>query len=210
MARALIEKNEAYYSRAPRRLAAFFVARPEAARKALHFLIALSPLIALASLQAAAALLLYGALGYSAMEIARLSGARVPAVSALTALVSRRAGRFEAGPLTLAAGALLSLLLFSPAVATAAIFALAFGDGCAGLVGRLYGSVRPAFLYGKSVEGSLSCLVATGLSVYLFSQNAPAALVAAIVATLVEALPLKDWDNLALPLAVGFALSGIL
>lgn len=125
-------------------------------------------------------------------------------------LCERDMGRFVLGPVTLGAGAVLALLLFPLPVATAGIFALAFGDGFASLAGRLFGRIRPAFLLGKSVEGSLACFAATGLSVYLVSQNHLVALVAAFVATAVEALPLEDYDNIALPLVVGAAVQWVL
>ncbi|MCL2609700.1 MAG: phosphatidate cytidylyltransferase, partial [Treponema sp.] len=90
------------------------------------------------------------------------------------------------------------------------IFALAFGDGFASLVGRLFGRIRPAFLFGKSVEGSAACFGATFLSVYLLTRNHLVALAVAVLATALEALPLEDYDNIVLPLAVGFAVQWIL
>jgi len=187
-------------------------AKSETLRKSLHFLIALSPAMALASLPFAVLSLLAGVLAYSFMELLRASGVKVPVVSSLTKMASRErdAGRFVLGPVTLGVGAALALLLFPLPVASAGIFALAFGDGFAGLVGRLLGRVRPAFLFGKSLEGSAACFAATGLSVYFVSQSHVAALVAALVATAVEALPLEDFDNIVLPLTVGIAIQWVL
>jgi len=56
---------------------------------------------------------------------------------------------------------------------------------------------------GKSVEGSMACFIAVFISAWLVSQNYTVAMAAAVTATAVEALPLKDYDNLALPLVVG-------
>jgi len=186
-------------------------AKSELVRKSLHFLIALSPAMATVGLPFAVLSLFVGILAYTLMELLRSSGVKVPLVSAITGMASRErdAGRFVFGPVTLGLGAMLALLLFPLPVATAGIFALAFGDGLAGLAGRLFGRIRPAFLLGKSVEGSAACFMATGLSVYLFSQNFMVALVAASVATAVEALPLEDFDNVVLPLVVGFAVHSI-
>ena len=195
------------------RLAVTFAeAKNEAVRKSLHFLVALSPAMALFSLPFAVALLLAGVLAYTLMERLRFSGVKIPVVSTITRMASREKdkGRFVLGPVTLGVGAALTLLLFPLPVATVGVFALAFGDGFASLAGRLFGRIRPAFLFGKSVEGSLACFTATALSVYAFSQNPLAASVAALVATAVEALPLEDYDNVALPLAVGIAVQWIL
>jgi len=183
----------------------FAEAKAETVRKSLHFLIALSPGMAAISLPFTVLSLFAGVLAYASMELLRFYGVKVPVVSALTRISSRErdVGRFVFGPVTLGIGAMLALLLFPLPAATAGIFALAFGDGFASLAGRLFGRIRPAFLFGKSLEGSAACFVATGLSVYLISQNHMVALAAAFVATALEALPLEDYDNLVLPLAVG-------
>jgi len=185
----------------------FAVAKSEIVRKSLHFLVALSPGMALLSVRFAVLVLFAGVAAYVLMELLRRSGVRVPVVSTITRMASRGRdeGRFVVGPVTLGLGAALALLVFPLPVATAGIFALAFGDGFAGLAGRLFGRIRPAFLFGKSAEGSAACFIATCVSVYLVSQNYVVALVAALVATAVEALPLEDYDNLALPLATGLA-----
>ena len=187
-------------------------AKAEVLRKSLHFLIALSPGMAAVSRPFALLSLFAGVLAYMFMELLRVSGVRVPVVSALTSIASRERdmGRFVFGPVTLGMGAALALLVFPLPVASAAIFAVAFGDGFAGLAGRLFGRIRPAFLFGKSAEGSLTCFVATGLSVYLISQSYLVALTAAVVATVAEALPLGDYDNVVLPLAVGIAVQWVL
>jgi dolichol kinase len=176
----------------------------EAVRKSLHFLIALAPAIARLSYPLAILALAAGVLAYSVMEGLRLSGVNVPLVSALTSMASRQrdAGRFALGPVTLGIGALLALLLFPFNAAVIGILALAFGDGFAGLFGKL-GKIRPAFLFGKSIEGSFACFAATFLSAFFVSKNVSLSLAAALAATAVEALPLENYDNIALPLAVG-------
>jgi len=189
----------------------FTEAKAEAVRKSLHFLIALSPGMAAINLPFTVLSLFTGVLAYTFMELLRFYGVKVPVVSAITSISSRKRdeGRFVFGPVTLGMGAMLALILFPLPAATAGIFALAFGDGFASLAGRLFGKIRPAFLFGKSVEGSAACFVATGLSVYLISQNHMVALTAAFVATALEALPLEDYDNLILPLAVGLVVQWV-
>ena len=175
----------------------------ETVRKSIHFLIALCPAIAAVNFPLTVSLLTAGILCYTVMEILRLSGVRVPLVSALTDMASRPGdlGRFVTGPVTLGTGALLVLLIFPAPVAYIGIYALAFGDGFAGLAGKLIGKHRPAFLFGKSIEGSLACFTATFISAYIVSKNFSITLVAAVTATAVESLPLKDYDNIFLPLA---------
>jgi dolichol kinase len=181
--------------------------RTEIVRKSIHFSIALSPTMAAVNRPFTVLLLIVGTLGYTAMEYLRLSGVRVPVVSSLTNMASRSRdiGHFVMGPVTLGVGALLALLLYPSPAAAIAIYALAFGDGFASLVGKLFGRWRPDFLCGKSVEGSTACFTAVLISAYAVSGNMRVALTAAFTATAVEALPLGDYDNLALPITVGLA-----
>jgi dolichol kinase len=192
--------------------AAFFAeAKTEVIRKAIHFLIALSPVMAAINYPLTVLALLAGVLGYTFMETLRLAGVKIPVVSTLTAMASRPKdiGVFVLGPVTLGLGALLTLLLFPSPAACIGIYALAFGDGFAGLIGKLFGRIRPAFLCGKSLEGSLACFVATFLSAYLVSHSPAVSVAAAITAMAVEALPLEDYDNISLPLIVGVVVQQI-
>jgi dolichol kinase len=115
----------------------------------------------------------------------------------------RDRNRFVLGPVTLGLGALLALLLYPSPAASIAIYALAFGDGWASLIGKLFGRLRPAFMLGKSVEGSLACFAAVYISAYGVSRSMRIAFFAALTATLIEALPLDDYDNIVLPIITG-------
>jgi dolichol kinase len=179
----------------------------EVVRKAIHFLIALAPSMAAFNRPLTVLALMAGTLVYTWMETLRLEGMRIPLVSSLTRMASRSRdrGRFVMGPVTLGMGALLALLFYPSPAASIAIYALAFGDGFASLVGKLFGVLRPRFLCGKSVEGSLACFVAVFVAAYRVSSSVRIAFIAAFTAAAVEALPLADYDNLALPVTVGLA-----
>jgi dolichol kinase len=185
--------------------ARFFDLKTECIRKSIHFLIALSPSLAALSRPFTVLLLMIGTLGYACMEMLRLSGVQVPLVSSLTCMASRSrdSGHFVMGPVTLGLGALLALLLYPSPAASIAIYALAFGDGFASLIGKFFGRLRPAFLRGKSVEGSLACFTAVFIAARCVVPDTRIALIAAFTATAVEALPLDDYDNLAMPVIVG-------
>jgi dolichol kinase len=152
------------------------------------------------------ALLMAGTLFYALTETLRLAGVEVPLVSSLTSMASRPRDRdrFVLGPVTLGLGALLALLLYPSPAASIGIYALAFGDGFASLIGKTFGKHRPACMLGKSIEGSLACFSAVFVTAYGVSRRHTVAFVAALTAALVEALPLEDYDNLALPVCVGF------
>ncbi len=150
-----------------------------------------------------------GALVYAYAETLRLAGVEVPVISSITNQAARERdwGRFVLGPVTLALGAMLALLLYPDPAASIAIYALAFGDGFASLVGKLFGRLRPRLLMGKSLEGSAACFLAVLFFAYRVSSDLRLSLLAALTATLVEVLPLEDYDNIALPLSVGLAAS---
>jgi dolichol kinase len=148
-----------------------------------------------------------GTLLYAFFETLRLSGVKVPLVSSLTSIASRSRdrGHFVLGPVTLGLGALLALLLYPSPAASIAIYAMAFGDGFASLVGKFFGAHRPSIMLGKSIEGSMACFAAVFIAAVKVTGSIQIAIAASITATLVEVLPLEDYDNLALPMAVGFA-----
>ena len=190
----------------------FAEAKSEIVRKSIHFLIALSPGMALINYPFTVLALITGVMGYAVMEQMRLAGVEVPLVSTLTSMASRPRdiNSFVLGPVTLGLGALLALLFFPAPAAAIGIYALAFGDGFASLIGKLFGRVRPVILFGKSLEGSIACFIAVFISAWLVSRNLTVALAAAFAATAVEALPLKDYDNIALPILVGAVAQSIM
>jgi dolichol kinase len=184
----------------------------ELLRKSIHLLIALVPTLASWNFGFTVALLGSGILVYSYCELMRLNGYDIAVISRVTALAARKrdAGRFVYGPVTLGLGALMSLALYPEPAAAIAIYALAFGDGLSSLVGRAFGTLRLPLTGGKSLEGSLTCFVAVASSTYAISENAAGSIGVAFIATLAEALPTKDLDNILLPCVTGLAAMAIL
>jgi dolichol kinase len=181
--------------------------RNEFLRKGIHFLVAFVPAIAAVSRDFAVSMLLSGIIFYTYLEVLRFSGIEVPFFSAITRKASRPRdkNRFILGPVTLGTGALAALLFLPETPAKLAIYALAFGDGFASLIGRAFGRIRPAFLLGKSLEGSLSCFFSVLIVSWYVCGDVKTSLIAAAAATVCEALPLEDYDNIIIPLAAGIA-----
>ncbi len=177
----------------------------EITRKSIHLVIAIVPTLLYFSRPLTIFLLASGTLLYALLETLRRRGINIPLISRITSRAARLrdAGRFVKGPITLGLGALLSVLLFSPLEASIAIYILAFGDSFSSLVGKTVGRIRMPFTKGKSLEGSLTCFVAAFVPTFIMSSSMSKSLVIALGATLVEALPTKDWDNILLPLATG-------
>ncbi|MDX9783165.1 MAG: SEC59/DGK1/VTE5 family protein [Spirochaetia bacterium] len=177
----------------------------EFTRKSIHLLIAFIPLLLSLSKAFTVLLLAGGIMVYSVFETLRMRGYSIPLISALTARAARLRddGRFVTGPVTLGLGALLTVLLFPREPASIAIYILAFADGLSSLVGKTIGRIRMPLTQGKSLEGSITCFICSLIPSYLISGRVGASLVIALVSTLVEAAPTKDWDNILLPLAAG-------
>ena len=186
--------------------------RGEVIRKALHLLIALVPMLASFNLQATVALLAAGTLFYVFAEKLRIAGHPVFIVSDLTVIASRERdhGRFEIGPVTLGLGAMLALLLYPSTAAAVAIYALAFGDGLASLAGKLFHTPRIPGTRGKTIAGSLACFTVVLLSCLRLTGSPLKALLLALAATALEAVPVRDFDNLILPVGTGFLATQLL
>jgi diacylglycerol kinase (CTP) len=92
-------------------------------------------------------------------------------------------------------------------VVLASLWYLALGDTAAAMVGRHWGRLR---IGDKSLEGSLACFLAcwwAGILVLTPDFGVNEVLLGALVATVVEAVPLPLNDNLWLPLLPGLALT---
>ena len=184
------------------------VVQQEACRKIIHSLIVFVPFIAGYSYQLAYFLLSAGIVIYSWSEYQRLTGRYVPVLSDIKekAFRTRDVDHFAKAPVTLALGAMGALALYPMPAAAIAIYALAFGDTAACLVGKSFGRTQIPCT-GKTWAGSAACFAtvfmlafhATGCSI---TKTA----VVALAATLTELLPIKDYDNLLIPLVTGLML----
>ena len=142
---------------------------------------------------------------YVISEILRLNGVQVPFISAVTAAAARKRdeNRFVLGPVTMCVGVIISAILWDKIPYTVGIFSLAFGDGLASLAGKLFGRITIPFTKGKTVAGSLTCFTAVFVSSWCVTKNTLASLIIASFAMFIEVLPLKDFDNLLIPVLIG-------
>ncbi len=184
----------------------------ELVRKLIHFLVAVVPFIAVVDKTFTMLLLGTGIIFYTVMEKLRQEGVYVLIVSDLTIFASRDRDRggFVLGPVTLGLGAMLALALYPEPASRIAIYALAFGDGFAGLCGKLIGGIKLPFTRGKTLAGSAACFLAVGLITFRILGNPWYALATASVAALLEALPTDDLDNIILPIGTGLFVSVLL
>lgn len=201
-----VYRNQTIRSVAVAQPRAFHDIQVEIIRKSIHLLIAFVPTLASAiGTQVTIALLGAGILTYTAAEYIRFIGKSVPIISRLTELASRDRdkNRFVLAPITLGLGAMLAVMLYPNPAAMIAVYALAFGDGLASLVGKLFGRIRLPFTGGKSLEGSIGCFIGVLIPTYIVLGDITTAVPVALFASAVEALPANDFDNVILPTLVG-------
>jgi glycerol-3-phosphate acyltransferase PlsY len=127
----------------------------------------------------------------------------------LSPLIRQEEGRSVTGATYLVIAALAAFLFFEKPVAVVALLFLSLGDPLAALVGGRTGGPRA---FGKSLWGTLAFLVASLAAAGALSAGGVVEprwplLLGALVAALVELLPLPLNDNLTIPLFSGGAMS---
>lgn len=175
-------------------------------RKSIHLCSALVPLALYYFYWPTIVLLILALVLYSVCEVLRLKGIWVPVVSFITEMASRKRdeNKFVLGPVTLVCGILLAILCLPYEGIKIGVFALAFGDGCASIFGKLFGRIKIPFAKGKTLAGCIACFVAVFLTTYLAGHNLWAAFWTGIFTMFIEALPLFDFDNLIIPVLAGY------
>lgn len=180
-----------------------FIAK-ELFRKSIHICSALVPFFLRYFYWPVIILLLLALTVYCISESMRKRGVSIPLISSITAAAARKRdeNRFVLGPVTLVSGIVLAALIFPPECAALGIYALSFGDGLASVGGKLFGRIVIPFTDGKTVAGSLTCFTAIFISAWCSSRSTYIAFILALVGMMIELLPLKDFDNLIIPLAI--------
>lgn len=176
--------------------------RREAIRKSLHIAISLVAAALVLTLPAATARLLFLATAGVALlvDFGRLARTplRRPFLRLFAPLLRDSETRALTGASTLALGFAAAVLLFDASFAAAGILYAGLADAAAAIAGRTIG--RHRFASGKSLEGSGAFLVVATLIGWALPGIAlPAAFLAAVPLTLLEAVPLPVHDNLVLP-----------
>jgi dolichol kinase len=183
-------------------------------RKSIHMLIAFVPLLsALAGRGPALALLAGGVLFYTYTEIERSRGRRIPFITKITTAAARQedlSGKIILGPITLGIGAMVSLLLYPQTASIIAIYALAFGDSISSIIGRAVGRIHVGPWRYKTLEGSLACLLLVWAISLRVSGSVSGSFLIALAATALEAVPIRDLDNILMPMGSGLAACWVL
>lgn len=175
-------------------------------RKSIHLCTCFVPLLLDFAYKPVLLLLSFVLLLYIICEFMRLNGKPVPIISTITKKAARKRdeNKFVLGPVTLCIGVILTAVFFDQTAAAIGIYALGLGDGLSSLFGRLFGKTLIPHTKGKSIVGSLTCFLAIFISSLVITQNIFYSLLIALLGMFVEMLPLKDYDNLIIPLVIAF------
>ncbi len=186
--------------------------RKELFRKSIHLCTGFVPILLHFQKTPALILLTMTCIFYSVCEVLRMKGYEIPVISAVTAAAARKRdeNHFVLGPVTLVCGIISASLMWGELPAACGICALAFGDGLASVAGKLFGRIVIPFTQGKTAAGSLTCFFAIFCSTQILTGNTLIALVTATCGAAIEVLPLKDFDNLVIPILLGGLVSFLL
>jgi len=179
--------------------------RTELLRKSIHLTVGMVPLFAQLNLSLTMTVLMLGTLFYTFAEKNRIEGRALPVIGRLTEMAARKrdVGGVVMGPITLGIGSMLCLLLYPEPAAAIGIYALAFGDGLSSLVGKFLGTVQIPYTGGKTLEGTSAGILAVAIAVYARTQDIYISFTIALFAGFLEILPLKDLDNIVIPVGTG-------
>jgi len=179
----------------------------EAKRKALHFSSSWIPLAYyIIPEHAGKTALLISAAVLLALDVVRLHERRVGRLfhQLFGELVREHEKNTLLGSTSLAISALITAYCFEKVIVVASLLFLTVGDTTAALIGKSYGKTR---IFGKTLEGSLSCFLACSAIAIVVPGIPPyVGIVGALTATLFELLPIPLDDNFRIPLAAGFAM----
>ena len=181
----------------------------EILREAIHASGAAIPVLSsLVGVYTISFIILIVTLFYIMSQLATMEKKKLPILSSITrhAAAPGETYEFITAPIFFALGISLTLLLFPSPASSAAIAIFALGDSAASIFGRMVGRKTLFFNKGKTIEGSLCGLFFAFLAGAFF-VNPLEALAGAVVAMVVETLPLPVNDNLTIPLITGLMLT---
>ena len=180
-------------------------------RKSIHICSSFIPLFLKFAYWPVIVLLILAVIVYTVSEILRARNINLPLISKVTEIAARKRdeNHFVLGPVTLVCGILMAAIMLPLDCARVGIYALAFGDGLASLMGKLFGKITIPGAHGKTAAGSLTCFFAVFVSTFCCCKNCFISLCVALFAMFIEILPLSDFDNLIIPPVIGAIFSAL-
>jgi phytol kinase len=177
-----------------------FYWKRELFRKGIHALGSLFPFVARFHTPLSISILSGAVLLYGISEIFRYMGMSFSPI----ALITRKAQRMDErrgiiiGPIFLGLGILLTICVFDYSAYLPAVLIVSVSDCLSAIIGILFGKVYIFRSHKRTIEGSFAFFAAS--SIILFLTVDPAlAIPAAVIATILELIPVYNLDNLLVP-----------
>ncbi|MBN2324550.1 MAG: haloacid dehalogenase-like hydrolase [Spirochaetes bacterium] len=182
--------------------------RREIFRKAVHLTGSVFPFLARLNEKATVLALLSVIVAYLLSELFRTFGLSVSVLSQVTRRAQRHSEKrgIIIGPVLLGIGIGVTIMLFRYEVYLPAVLVVAISDSVSALVGRRFGRIRILGMKNRTVEGSLAFFFSAFAILILF-YPLPHALLATVVATLMELVPVYNLDNFLIPLGTALILA---
>ncbi|EKD41159.1 MAG: hypothetical protein ACD_73C00820G0005 [uncultured bacterium] len=176
----------------------------ELSRKSIHALSLLVPWIYLYNKTLCFSLLAGFSVFYLILEVLKLNNKSI-FLNHWIAFLHRdeEKSKWAPAPLYLALGVMGCLYFFPWNVSFIAIYCAGICDIMAALCGKKWGVTHIPFSERKTIVGT-GAFFLTALPVCFYFLPPSKAITTAMLGAFLESLPLKDWDNLTVPLIVGF------
>jgi dolichol kinase len=179
----------------------------EIARKKVHLICLIIPLgLILLPRHVVLGVLLPITILYAGADLLRLVWGRLDSTFQKVAgsVLRSHEARHLTGATYLLTAAVTSILAFEKEIATLGLLFLILGDTAGAIIGRKFGRIR---IFNKTLEGTAACFTMCLLSTPLTpTVEWHVAVTGAVVATIIELLPLPIDDNLSIPLAAGLVM----
>jgi len=182
--------------------------RREIFRKAVHLTGSVFPFLARLNERATVITLLSVIVAYLLSEMFRTFGLSLSVLSSITRRAQRHSEKkgIIIGPVLLGLGIAATIMLFRFEVYLPAVLVVAVSDSVSALVGRRFGRVHILGLKNRTLEGSLAFFI-SAFAILVPFYPLPQALLATIVATLMELVPVYNLDNFLIPLGTALILT---
>jgi phytol kinase len=181
--------------------------RREIFRKGIHLTGSIIPFLAKLNREVTVIALIAVIALYLISELLRTFGLTLSFLSSITRKAQRHSEKsgIIMGPVLLGLGIAATISLFAYDIYLPAVLVVAISDSLSALVGRRFGKIHVFGLHNRTVEGSCAFFFSALLILFIF-YPLPVALLATLVATIMELVPVFNIDNLLIPLGTALFL----
>lgn len=174
----------------------------ELPRKAVHLLSLFIPMITFYSVFTAQVVIAVFSVFYFFSEWRKMQGHHfLPHRVILKMQRHEELAVWARAPLFLALGVMIAITFYSWEASLIGIYQVGLCDTAAALCGKKWGRTVIPFMTRKTYVGALAFFI-TALPMAFYFLSPAEAVVIALIGSFLESLPIKDWDNITIPVIV--------